>query len=295
MRIDLQEACRLLRAGKVVAIPTDTVYGLAADPSQPEAIQRLIDLKRRPSTNPMIVLVGKPEAVHPFVDGVAEGFEQLTYAFWPGALTLVVPVNVGRLSSKIRAGRPNAGFRMPHHRAALDLLNAYGPLVVTSANLSGRVSATQASAVEAEFGEEVPVLHDGPTPGGIESTILVYHEREWAMVRRGAVTPFEIERVLGYLPEFMAHEKKIELATRLYSGGAVPTGGVVVGFEGRNYPGAARVYRIGSLDRPDEVARTLYSTLHQMEEEGIKEAWVDMDFPKEGILAVVDERLRGCQ
>lgn len=202
MRISLQEARDVLKGGGIVAIPTDTVYGLAVDPNQPEAVQGLFDIKRRPANNPMIILVGSPQAVHPFVDQEANGFEQLTYAFWPGALTLVVPVNASRVSEKIRAGRPDTGFRMPHHPAALDLLNSYGSLVVTSANLSGRVSATSPEAVEAEFGGQVPVLQDGAIPRGIESTILVYQGNEWRLVRAGAISRFDIESVLGYMPEF---------------------------------------------------------------------------------------------
>jgi L-threonylcarbamoyladenylate synthase len=294
VRISLHEACSHLAKGGIVAIPTDTVYGLAADPKQPDAVQRLLEIKGRPSTNPMIILVGDRAAVGSFVERVPPGFDQLTERFWPGALTLVIPVDVSRVSESIRAGRPSAGFRMPDEPVALDLLNNYGPLVVTSANRTGKISATSAELAETEF-PKIPVLQECCRPRGIESTVLIHTEAQWQAVRIGAISLTDIEPELGYLPKLVIGEKQLVLTTRLHLSEEAPEGAVVVGFAERNYPRAGRVFRLGSLSHPHEIAAALYATLRQLDEEEIEEAWVDMNFPKEGILAVVAERLQSCQ
>jgi L-threonylcarbamoyladenylate synthase len=195
----IEEAARIIGAGGLVAFPTETVYGLGADARQGRAAARIFEAKGRPRFNPLIVHVASFEAAA--ADGVfsAEA-ERLAHAFWPGALTLVVPrrENAG-LSDLVSAGLPTVALRVPSHEIARALIRAAGaPIAAPSANISGRVSATRAEHVAADFGDGVDmVLDGGPCAAGLESTIVALGGREPALLRSGAVAAAEIERVLG--------------------------------------------------------------------------------------------------
>jgi len=188
MEISLDQACHLLREGKVIAIPTDTVYGLAALLSQPEAIEHIFELKGRTRENPLIIQVAERSEVEILADKLPKSFYELAKLYWPGPLTLVVSAHVERVPDSVRAGGTTVGFRIPNHPTALELLKNMGPLVVTSANLSGKASSTNPEQVEACFGKEFPILTSKKRATlGIESTILMYQNGRWNLIRKGAL------------------------------------------------------------------------------------------------------------
>ncbi len=202
----LARAVRLLREGKVVAFPTETVYGLGADATNDEAVASIFAAKGRPQFNPLIVHVTDAAAAERF--GVLdERARKLTAAFWPGPLTIVVPrVKDCGVSWLATAGLETIALRSPGHRIAQDLLTAFGgPIAAPSANRSGNVSSTTADHVAESLGEAVELILDGgPTVHGLESTIVGLAGAEATLLRPGAITRAEIEEVIG--PLGVAHD-----------------------------------------------------------------------------------------
>jgi L-threonylcarbamoyladenylate synthase len=193
---EIAEAVARLRAGGIVAFPTETVYGLGADALDAAAVERVFGLKGRPATNPLIVHVSG-EAMAQEVGEWSEDAQRLSAAFWPGPLTILLPRRA-RVPKIVTAGLETVGVRCPDHPITLALLEAFGgPLVGPSANRSGRVSPTRADHVRAAFsGRDVFVLDGGPCRGGIESTVLMLGEPA-RVVRPGLVSAEELGIVLG--------------------------------------------------------------------------------------------------
>ena len=196
-RHEVQRAAAILRAGGLVAFPTETVYGLGALATDGAAVARIFEAKGRPAFNPLIVHVadaGAAEALGAF-DPVAR---RLADRFWPGPLTLVLPLRAGHgLSPLVTAGLDTVGLRVPAAPVARALLRAVGgPVAAPSANVSGRISATRAAHVASGLGEKVDfVLDGGPCRVGLESTIL--RTEPLALLREGGVPAEAIEAALG--------------------------------------------------------------------------------------------------
>lgn len=193
------EAARLLSMGQLVAVPTETVYGLAGDARDGQAVARIFAAKGRPRFNPLIVHLPDAEAALRFgvTDAVAD---RLAAAFWPGPLTLVLPLRDGTgLSPLVTAGNASVALRVPAHPVAQDLLRAFGgPLAAPSANPSGRVSPTRAEHVLAGLsGRIAAVVDGGPCAVGVESTILALTDGRARLLRPGGLAVEAIEAVLG--------------------------------------------------------------------------------------------------
>ena len=186
----IAEAARLVLAGQPVAVPTETVYGLAADATNAEAVARIYEAKGRPSFNPLIVHV--PDVGHALE--IAEFGPlslELAERHWPGPLTIVAPSRDGSaIASLVTAGLPTIGLRVPGHRAIQSLLRAVGrPLAAPSANASGSISPTRADHVAKTLGGRIAlVIDDGPCVGGIESTIVAEANGHLRLLRHGPIT-----------------------------------------------------------------------------------------------------------
>lgn len=306
MRISLSQAISALQQGGVVAIPTETVYGLAASLHHPLAIERLFALKGRPLANPLIIHLAHVEQIAQYVRYYPPDFERLIQAFWPGPLTCILPIT-SQVPSMVRADLPTAGFRIPALEITRTLLEATGPLVMPSANLSGRPSATRPEHVEEDFGIDFPLLDGGICTQGLESTILLYQEesQEWVIVRLGALPPESFEEVLGYQPRFVQKTSDVQplcpgqlfrhYAPRahLFLGDQrdLAKASYILGFKERRYPLGKHILLLGSLTQPEEVAENLYQVLRQLDRAGAQDAWVDMDFPRDGLWQTIAERL----
>src|SRR5882724_1230708 len=186
----------LLRAGEVVAFPTETVYGLGADATNSDAVLKIYETKGRPRFNPLIVHVADRAMAETLVE-FSPLAEKLS-AFWPGPLTLVLPKRPDAgLSDIVTAGLDTVGIRVPNHPLALELIRAVGrPLAGPSANPSGKLSPTTADQVRRAL-RDVPVLDGGPSSAGVESTILSVHGDTVTQLRAGALPRDEIEAALG--------------------------------------------------------------------------------------------------
>jgi len=195
---DVLKAVELLRAGGLVALPTETVYGLGADASNEVAVRRIFAAKGRPSTHPLIVHVADAQAARAWVRAFPDAAQRLASAFWPGPLTLVLPRSA-LASDAVTGGQDTVALRVPAHPLAHRLLVAFGGgIAAPSANRFGGVSPTTAEHVLAELGDEVDLILDGgPCAVGVESTIVDLTGPAPRLLRPGGVPREELERVLG--------------------------------------------------------------------------------------------------
>lgn len=198
MRVSLEQAIAELKKGGVVAIPTETVYGLAADATNDAALKKIFTTKQRPADHPLIVHIGDINQVTDWVTDFPELAVKLAKTFWPGALTLVLPAKP-HVSRVVRGGEPTVALRVPKHPLALQLLKQGGLCVAApSANLFTQLSPTTAAHVEAGLGEAIPVLDGGACRVGIESTIVsVTADGQWQLLRPGMISEAEITKVAG--------------------------------------------------------------------------------------------------
>jgi len=310
MDISTLQASELINQAQVVAVPTETVYGLAASLFKPDAIDHIFALKGRPANNPLIIHVADIEDILPFTNNLNEDFFKLAKNFWPGPMTIVLPIIEEKISSRVRANLTTAAFRIPNHLLARELLKLTGPLVMPSANFSGKPSATSRMHVESDFGQHFPVLDGGVCTNGLESTIL-YQDmttqiNPWKIIRQGALTPDDFLVVLGYLPEIINAEsqEKIICPGQLYRHYApkaklqltkeIPKSylGVIVGFDETIYPEGCRVYSLGSLEKPETISTNLYRILRKLDDDAVAQALVDINFLNKGLMSTVLERLK---
>ncbi|MGM0385202.1 MAG: L-threonylcarbamoyladenylate synthase [Actinomycetota bacterium] len=193
----LDAAVRALEKGGLVVLPTDTVYGIGADAFSPTAVERLLHAKGRGRQMPPPVLVGDSTVVDALAVDVSAEARDLMASFWPGALTIIVRAQPS-LAWDLGDTGGTVALRMPDHQATLKLLRRYGPLAVTSANLTGEPAAQDAATAEAYFGANVAVYLDaGPAPGPTASTIVDASGPVLRIVRHGAVG---IDRLAAVVP-----------------------------------------------------------------------------------------------
>ena len=197
-RSALDCAAQILRAGGLVALPTETVYGLGAHALDGDAVGRIFVAKQRPAWDPVIVHISHPAMLKALVVEVPEAAARLINAFWPGPLTLLLPRSEA-VPDVVTAGRPLVGVRMPAHPVALELIRlAAVPVAAPSANLFGHISPTSAAHVLDDLDGRIDaVLDAGPTRHGVESTVLDPCQSPMVIYRPGAVTAEQIEQVAG--------------------------------------------------------------------------------------------------
>lgn len=200
---DIQEAAQHLRLGGLVAIPTETVYGLAANAFDPDAVIRIFEVKKRPLFNPLIVHTSSADRIEALAGPFPEPLRRLSEYFWPGPLTILLP-RQDSIHPVVTAGSQLVAIRIPAHPLTLELLKAIPfPLAAPSANLFGTVSPTTAQHVADQFGDTLDyILDGGPCTVGIESTIIkMGDDNKVCVLRPGGVSMEAIAEKLGYMPE----------------------------------------------------------------------------------------------
>jgi L-threonylcarbamoyladenylate synthase len=192
----LREAASAVRRGELVVLPTDTVYGVGADAFSAEAVGDLLEAKGRGRNMPSPVLIGSPNTLHGLVTDFSESAWELVDAFWPGALTLVAR-HQPSLTWDLGDSRGTVAVRMPLHPVAIELLKDFGPLAVSSANLSGHPAPQDCDAAEEMLGESVAVYLDGgPTPDSVPSSIVDVTGKTPELLRAGALSAEELRKVV---------------------------------------------------------------------------------------------------
>ena len=286
----IAEAARMIASGHPVAVATETVYGLAADATNAEAVARIYEAKGRPSFNPLIVHVPDLETAERIGEFSAEARE-LAGKHWPGPLTLVVPLRSDAgIAGLVSAGLPTIAIRVPAHPAMQALLRATGkPLAAPSANASGSISPTRAEHVAKSLGGRMPLIIDaGPTERGLESTIVAATDGRLRLLRSG---PIEVENAVeaesvgieapGQLASHYAPSKPLRL-----NAVEAEADEFLIGFGEVN--GAASLSRSGNLV---EAAARLFELLHAADESD-KPRIAVATVPSDGLGAAINDRLR---
>lgn len=306
----IASAVRLLREGGLVAMPTETVYGLAADAENELAVRRIFAVKGRPSTHPLIVHLADASQLPDWVAEVPQSAQTLAGAFWPGPLTLVLRKS-SRACDAVTGGQETVALRVPAHPMALALLRAFGGgLAAPSANRFGRVSPTTAAHVRADLGDEVDLILDGgPCTIGVESTIVDLSSGSPAILRPGAISAEDLERVLG-CPVPVQARGKVRVPGTLPShyaprAGVIPADPHTVALEAESLRAAGRRVAVmaprdvavprgvGHFVVPADAAgfaRVLYATLREIDRQGYEVIVVVLP-PEGGIGAAVRDRL----
>lgn len=196
---ELDDAVKLLKAGEVVGLPTETVYGLAADATQPRAVRKIFEIKGRPPGHPLIAHLHDQSWLSDYCSGDLARANALAARFWPGPLTMILPRRAELVPDEVTGGLATVGVRVPSHPLALEVIGALGRAVAApSANRFGGVSPTTRAHVLHDLGDAVPlVLDGGPCAIGIESTILDLSRQRPYLLRPGAITADELAEVLG--------------------------------------------------------------------------------------------------
>ena len=309
--VELASAVQALRDGELVAFPTETVYGLGADATNPGAVARLYEAKGRPSFNPLIAHVGDISAAMRLArfDGTAI---TLAKAFWPGPLTLVLPRTKDcPVADLATAGLDTIAIRVPSHPVALEILRAFGgPVVAPSANLSGHVSPTTALHVQADLDGLIDLIVDGgPVEVGVESTIVGCFDQPM-LLRPGGLPRGEIERVLGrpltqppedadsdsgqpLAPGMLASHYAPRTRVRLNAGNVEP-GEALLAFGSHTVAGvdaATIVMNLSTRGDLAEAAANLFGYLRTLDVSGIRTIAV-MPVPHHGLGEAINDRLR---
>lgn len=292
-----QRAVQILRVGGLVALPTETVYGLAADARDTDAINSIYTVKGRPAHNPLITHLMRPEDASSYAE-LSPLAERFIAQFWPGPLTLVLPRLASDLSGRASAGLSTIALRCPDApwRKGLRAAGWTHPLVMPSANLSGHVSPTRADHVAADLGEHIALIIDGgPCKAGIESTVIAVTGNDATLLRDGALARRAIEAISGPLREARAgapiaspgqllRHYAPEAALRLKAETA-RDGEILIGF-GPDYA-EPNLSKSGDLK---EAAQRLYGLLRDLDGPNVKLAVAPI--PMKGLGRAINDRLR---
>jgi L-threonylcarbamoyladenylate synthase len=303
---DPNEAARLLRRGEPVAIPTETVYGLAANAFDPEAVLRVFAIKGRPSFDPLIVHIGQKEQSNTLVEAVSDEAHALMDRFWPGPLTLVLPKR-SSVPDIVTSGLDTVGVRMPAHPLTLRLLRSLDfPLAAPSANPFGYVSPTSAQHVMDRLGDRIPyILDGGPCNVGVESTIIGWEGGRPVVYRAGGVPTERIEEVIGRVGG--ASRSAIPLAPGMLAGHYAPRKPVRVGdvpamlkANTANQVGVISLAKdfgasfnevLSAKGDLHEAARNLFAALRRLDASAAEVIFAEV-FPEEGLGRAINDRLQ---
>ncbi len=319
-------AAEILRSGGLVALPTETVYGLGANALDASAVARIFAAKQRPAWDPIIVHIADEAMLEGLVQDVPEAARRLMKAFWPGPLTLLLPRSAA-VPDEVTAGRPLVGVRMPAHPVALELIRRAGvPVAAPSANLFGHISPTAAAHVLADLDGRIDaVLDAGPTAHGVESTVLDPCQSPMVIYRPGAVTAEQIREVGGAVEVFRSprtltgepmealpspgvglrhyapkarlvlveapFERLGEALDQKAHGLAGGRLGIMLPEEISSSVERATVFTWGRWSAPEELAHNLYAGLRELDERGCTVILCPLPAPF-GIGVAIRDRLR---
>jgi L-threonylcarbamoyladenylate synthase len=297
----VREAARLICAGEVVAIPTETVYGLAADATNPAAVARIFEAKGRPAWNPLIVHLADVEALPTAAREVPQLAMQLARAFWPGPLTLVLRRG-DAIPDIVTGGRATVGIRVPSHPVARAIIRAAGvPVAAPSANRFTEVSPTTTEHVVAGLGGRIPLVVDaGPTSVGIESTVIDLTTDPPTLLRPGGISREQLEPLTGLLaiPAPALRPDEVRPAPGMTERHYAPRARLVLFRSGESDTaereattareageiavvvttslGSRNPHTIRLPADPAEYAQQLYATLHALDARGVTIAWWEL-------------------
>ncbi|WP_207420172.1 L-threonylcarbamoyladenylate synthase [Desertivirga brevis] len=309
---EISKAAKMLQQGEVVVIPTETVYGLAANIYDATAVRSIFELKGRPSNNPLIVHIKSFEVLSEVAKNIPDTALKLASHFWPGPLTLVLEKQ-DTILDVITAGGNTVAVRMPNHPIALNLLQETGfPLAAPSANPSNYISPTSAENVRKAFGERAPfILDGGPCQKGIESTVVGFKSDGVYLYRHGAITKEALEAALdGVEIKTITHESASPASPGMllkhYSPRAklIHTADVkqhLLNVQGKQvgvlsfnthytHPAIAHQLILSPSGNLEEAAQGLFNALYELDSKGLDIILAEV-FPEEGLGLAINDRL----
>ncbi len=307
--VDIHAAAAFLTRGGLVAIPTETVYGLAADARNLEAVRKVFQVKGRPADHPVIVHLGEPRWAKHWAERIPEVFWTLAAEFWPGPLTMVVPRHPS-VPTQITGGQNTIALRVPAHPLSLELLGKLGrSLVAPSANRFGHISPTSAQHVADELGDGVSyVLDGGPCEVGLESTILDLTSSPARILRPGQLTRERLERFLPISDEVSGSAVRVPGSLATHYAPACPTylvdpaqleqalgQGLGVLSYTPTVLGFAPLRQLNVPADPDGYARHLYASLRTLEANEPRAILIERVPEQAGWEAVSDRLARATQ
>lgn len=308
---DVNLVVEALGKGEIAAIPTETVYGLAANAYQEKAIEKVFSLKKRPTYNPLIVHIASPDALKQVALNIPAKAQQLADAFWPGPLTLVLQKQ-DQISNLVTAGKPTVAVRVPDHRLTLKLLNSLAfPLAAPSANPFGSISPTSAEHVKQYFKTNLDfILDGGKCSRGLESTIIGFENDAPILYRFGSLAQEDIEKVVGPIkiknqndskpsapgmlsrhyapktPTFLTHDvlKTIKKNNNKKIG--------LISFQKiENISSEIKHEVLSSKGNLKEAAKKLYAAMHHLDQQNL-EVIIAQYFPEKGLGKTINDRLK---
>lgn len=310
----LKEASEIIKDGRLVAFPTETVYGLGADATNGQAVARIFDAKGRPSFNPLIVHVAKPSDISEFVE-VDERAQSVMAQFWPGPLTLILPLKQNsKISQLCSAGLPTLAVRCPSNQTARKLIALAGvPIAAPSANASGHLSPTSAQHVAKSLGDKVDmILAGGATDTGLESTVLDLSTDTPTILRPGVITADDLQPLLGnveteikdgeikspglllkhYAPSIPVRLNAVDVGEgeALLAFGSIKFMGLKKGGGANSLP-EDKIRNLSEEGDLYEAASNLFAYLHALDN-GENKAIAVMNIPNQGVGIAINDRLK---
>ncbi len=309
LKDSIQKAAQYIREGKLVAFPTETVYGLGANALNPFAVAKIFELKERPSFDPLIVHIAALNELDALIAEKDERIYSLAEKFWPGPLTLVLPKS-RLVPDLVTSGMETVGIRMPSHPVALELIAAAQcPLAAPSANKFGRISPTTAAHVRKQLPEVDFILDGGKTTVGIESTIIRLTDKGFQLLRSGVITQEEIAEVLlfddegvlekslapGMLKSHYSPRKRMLVADEDLFGRIDLSNAGLISFSGKHESAFRKVIRVSERNDLRDYAVNLFAAMHSLEDDPEIDLIVAEAVAETGIGKAIMDRLKKAE
>jgi L-threonylcarbamoyladenylate synthase len=304
----IEIAAKFIQEGKLVAFPTETVYGLGANALNPMAVARIFELKERPSFDPLIIHIASMVQLEKLVIGTDERVYSLAEKFWPGPLTLVLPKS-NIVPDIVTSGLPTVGIRMPANEIALELIRkSECPIAAPSANKFGRISPTTAAHVKKQLPNVDYILEGGKTSVGIESTIIQLTALGFQILRNGIITREELETVIpfdnteiieklsapGMLQSHYSPKKTFLIACQTNLKTDKSKAGLI-SFSGKFENGFQKVIRVSEQNDLKDYAVNMFEAMHTFEDDNEIEVIMAEPVSETGIGRAIMDRLRKAE
>jgi len=304
----IEIAANYIREGKVVAFPTETVYGLGANALNPLAVAKIFELKERPYFDPLIVHITDYDQLRNITLSNDERIFKVAERFWPGPLTMVLPKSKF-VPEIVASGLPTVGVRMPSNQIAIDLIkSANCPVAAPSANKFGRISPTTAAHVRKQLPNVDFILDGGKTTVGIESTIIRFTKLGFQILRNGIITQEELEQVVpfdafspiealsapGMLKSHYSPRKKLLIANKNTSQIDMSRAGLI-SFSGKLEAGFRKVIRVSASEDLKEYAVNMFEAMHAFEDDSEVDVIIAEPVPEKGIGKAIMDRLKRAE
>lgn len=306
---NIKTAAEFIRQGKLVAFPTETVYGVGANALNPVAVSKIFEIKERPSFDPLIIHIASIDDLKLLAVNVPENAFRLAEKFWPGPLTMVLQKNK-IVPDIVTAGLPTVGIRMPGNDIALELIKASGcPLAAPSANKFGRLSPTTAAHVKKQLPNIDFILDGGKTTVGIESTIIILSDKGIKILRNGVITHEDLQAIVpfddtiqtngllapGMLKSHYSPAKKLLIADKNYPVEVRKEKIGFISFTGKFEEGYGKIIRVSEKNDLKEYAVNMFAAMHTFEDDNEIELILAEPVPETGIGKAIMDRLRKAE